>query len=183
MSFLQTLRDVATGTLNEDALQSIQGQNTDDNIDEYEKDEKFMQECTADTMALMIQGMILGESADELDEAVKNAVLTLQDYFVGQGMIDEAATVTISNPKLNVVHLNKQAQIKRLSTIITLKMGRKANHKAYKKYKIGQKIKKTNMEELRRVYGAKAERLAKKLWQRTSKSGKVAAVVEKNTKK
>ena len=131
----------------------------------------------------MIQGMILGETADELDESVKNAVLTLQDYFVGQGMISEAATVSISNPKINIVRMNKQAQIKRLTSIITLKMGRKANHKAYKKYKLGQKIKKTNMEELRKLYGAKAERLAKKLWARTKKSGKVAAVVDKNTPK
>ena len=134
-------------------------------------------------MAQMIQGMILGETADELDESVKNAVLTLQDYFVGQGMISEAATVSISNPKINIVRMNKQAQIKRLTSIITLKMGRKANHKAYKKYKLGQKIKKTNMEELRKLYGAKAERLAKKLWARTKKSGKVAAVVDKNTPK
>lgn len=182
-NFMEMLRGVASGRLDESALQSAAQTNTDDNIDEYEADTKFMQECTADCLGLMIQGMILGESADELDENVKNAILTLQDYFVGQGLIDEAATVSISNPKINVVHLNKQAQIKRLSTIITLKMGRKANHKAYKKYKLGQKIKKTNMEELRKLYGAKAERLAKKLWQRTQKSGKVAAVVDKNTKK
>ena len=69
-----------------------------------------------------------------------------------------------------------------MSTIITLKMGRKANHKAYKKYKLGQKIKKANMAELRRVFGEKAERLAKKLFQRTSQSGKVAAVVDKAKK-
>ncbi|MCM1531905.1 MAG: hypothetical protein NC114_06495 [Ruminococcus flavefaciens] len=186
MNLMETLRGIATGSLNEDALQSVQPDQTpvtDDDIAEYENDQAFMQECTADLMGLMIQGMILGESADELDEGVKNAVLTLQDYFVGQGLIDEAATVSISNPKINVVHLNKQAQIKRLSTIITLKMGRKAGHKAYKKYKLGQKIKKTNMEEMRRIYGAKAERLAKKLWQKTRKSGKVAAVVDKNTPK
>lgn len=186
MSFFDNLRQVSAGTLSESVLQSS-AQSADDVTDEdiamYENDTAFMQECTEDCMALMIQGMILGETADELDESVKNAVLTLQDYFIGQGMISEAATVSISNPKINIVRMNKQAQIKRLTSIITLKMGRKANHKAYKKYKLGQKIKKTNMEELRKLYGAKAERLAKKLWARTKKSGKVAAVVDKNTPK
>lgn len=182
MNFFQTIRGVATGSLNESALQNVQSATGNDDISEYENDEQFMQECTADLMAMMIQGMILGESADQLDQSVQGAVATLQDYFVGQGLIDEAATVRISNPKLNVFHLNKQAQINRMSTIITLKMGRKANHKAYKKYKLGQKIKKANMAELRRVFGEKAERLAKKLFQRTSQSGKVAAVVDKAKK-
>lgn len=185
MNFFGAIRGVATGTMNEDALQGVQFSDdvTNDDIGEYENDEQFMQECTADLMGTMIQDMLLGETFDQLDESVKNAVLTLQNYFVGQGLIDEAATVSLSNPKINVVRLNKQAQIKRLTTIITLKMGRKANHKAYKKYKLGQKIKKTNLEELRKVYGAKAERLAKKLYARIKKSGKVNAVIAQEKQK
>ena len=34
------------------------------------------------------------------------------------------------------------------------------------------------MEELRKLYGAKAERLAKKLWLKSAKSAKVKATVE-----
>ena len=154
----------------------------DEDLMEYEMDEDFMQECTAAIMPSLIQTMMMESvvDLDTLDENVKNAYVTLQNYFVQQGLISEAATVSISNPKINVVRLNKTAQIKRLTTIITLKMGRKNNHKAYKKYKLGQKIKKTNMEELRKIYGAKAERLAKKLWLKTRKNSKVATVVSSN---
>ena len=154
----------------------------DEDLAEYEMDEDFMQECTQALMPSLIQEMMLESviDPDSLDENVKNAYFTLQNYFVQQGLISEAATISISNPKINVVRLNKAAQIKRLKTIITLKMGRKANHKAYKKYKLGQKIKMVNREELDRVFGAKAERLAKKLWLKTKKNAKVATVVETN---
>lgn len=61
MNFFQTIRGVATGSLNESALQNVQSATGNDDISEYENDEQFMQECTADLMAMMIQGMILGE--------------------------------------------------------------------------------------------------------------------------
>lgn len=176
---LKTLRQYATGKINESTMQAANV--TDDDIAEYENDPKFMQECAAMCMPTMLS-MMMDESMNDvfasMDEATAAAFVAVQNYLVGQGVLSEAATVSISNPKLNVVHLNKQAQISRLTTILTLKMGRKANHKAYKKYKMGQKIKKENMEALRKLFGAKAERLAKKLWAKTRKNNKVAAVVE-----
>lgn len=176
---LKNLRDFARGTINETELR--RNLTTDADIEEYENDEAFMQECTDLCMPTMIQ-MMMNESMEDIfesmDEATAQAYITVQNYLIGQGIISEAASVHINNPKLNVVHLNKQAQIKRLTTIITLKMARKAGHKSYKKYKMGQKIKKVNMEEMRKLYGAKAERLAKKLWAKTRKSSKVAAVVD-----
>lgn len=187
MTLIESLRNYAAGKIDESTLQDAMTP-VDDDISEYEADEKFMQECYGDCAAAILQSMILenalmdDEELEGMDESVKQAFVTLQEYFVGQGMMDEAASVKISNPKINVVHLNKQAQINRLSTIITLKMGRKANHKAYKKYKMGQKIKKTNLEQLKKLYGAKAERLAKKLWAKTRKSGKVAAVVDQKSR-
>ena len=182
MNIIENLRGFMNGSISESALQS--GIITDDDIAEYENDQEFMQEATAACMPTMLQMMLMDETAESLDEAVVSAFLASQDYLIGQGLIDEAAAVHISNPKLNVVHLNKQAQINRLATILTLKMGRKNNHKAYKKYKLGQKIKKMNMAELRKLYGAKAERLAKKLWQKTQRSAKLATVVDskKNSK-
>ena len=176
MNLMENLRKYASGTINESALQSSSV--TDDDIAMYENDPEFMRECADACMPTMLQMMLMDESAETLDEAVVSAFLSTQDYLIGQGIISEAAAVHISNPKLNVVHLNKNAQINRLTTIITLKMGRKANHKAYKKYKLGQKIKKENMAELKKLYGAKAERLAKKLWAKTQKSAKVSAVVD-----
>lgn len=174
-NLLENLRAFAAGRLDESALQ--ESMNPDLGTD-FENDEEFMQECMGACIGTILLGEILGENADTLDEDVQKAVVTLQDYLVGQGMMSEAATVSVSNPKINVVRLNKQAQINRLTTIITLKMARKDNVKAYQKYKLGQKIKKTNMEDMRKRYGAKAERLAKKLWAKTKKSGKVAAVVD-----
>lgn len=177
MNFMENFRKFANGSISESVLQS--SIMTDDDISEYEADTEFMRECADVCMPTMLQMMLMDESAGSLDEAVIDAYLTAQDYLIGQGIISEAAAVHISNPKLNVVHLNKNAQINRLTTIITLKMGRKANHKAYKKYKLGQKIKKENMVELKRLFGQKAERLAKKLWAQTQKSAKVSAVVDR----
>lgn len=189
MSSLKQLREYGTGIISESAMRSAI--TTDDDIAEYENDEQFMQECTALCMPTFVQMMMdeaCGDMYDAMDEATREAFVTVQNYLVGQGIISEAATVSLNNPKINVVRLNKKAQINRLTTILTLKMGRKANHKAYKKYKLGQKIKKDNMETLRKIFGGKAERLAKKLWAKTRKNNKVAAVVDdkkpdKSTKK
>ena len=178
MSVLSSIRESMDSKVDETVLQNENVNDAD--LEEYLSDETFMQECMGACMPTMLQMMLMDESADALDENVKNAFVTVQDYLVGQGIISEASAVHINNPRINVVHLSKQAQINRLTSIITLKMGRKANHKAYKKYKLGQQIKKKNIEELRKLFGAKAERLAKKLWQKSQKSAKVNATVEAN---
>lgn len=173
---LSMFRKFGTGRIDESTMKANVNQDSDD-ISMYESDPQFMQESMAIALPIIIQGWLTEDSAEAMDENVKEAFITCQNYLAGQGLLSEAA-VSISNPKINVVRLNKNAQISRLTSILTLKMGRKANHKAYKKYKLGQKIKKANMEELRKIYGAKAERLAKKLWAQTKKNNKVAAVVE-----
>lgn len=175
MSVLSNIRNEMDGALDENVLQNETVSDAD--LDEYLSDEAFMQECMGACMPTMLQMMLMDESADTLDESVKEAFITVQDYLIGQGIITEASAVHINNPRINVVHLSKQAQINRLTSIITLKMGRKANHKAYKKYKLGQQIKKKNMEEMRKLYGAKAERLAKKIWAKSAKSAKVNSTV------
>ena len=180
MSNLSDLRKYAAGEMDEAALQA--GLVEDVDISEYENDAAFMESVEMMCMPTMLQMMILGESCENLDEDVAEAFQKVQNYLIGQGAISEAAAVHINNPKINVVHLNKQAQINRLSTIITLKMARNANHKSYRKYKIGQKIRKDNMAEMKKLYGPKADRLAKKLWARTAKNNKVAAVTEKAKK-
>lgn len=175
----RNLRDFAQGRINETCFK--EGcEPEDDSIEEYEKDEEFIQECMSFVVPAMLQNEFISENADELLEA---AYMGVQNYLIGQGMLSEAAAITVKNPKINVVRLNKNAQIRRLTTIITLKMARRDNIKPYQKYKLGQKIKKANMAEMMKRYGAKAERLAKKLWMKTQKSGKVAAVVEDTKKK
>lgn len=176
---LKNLRAFGRGQLSESALVSLSA--PDEGYD-FENDQTFMQECAAIALPLYLQ-TALTEGVETMDESTRDAFVKVQDYMVAQGTINEAATVRISNPKVNVVHLNRQAQIKRLTTIITLKMARKSKSKNYTKYKLGQKIKKSNMEEMRAKFGAKAERLAKKIWQQTQKNNKVAAVVEQSKAK
>lgn len=175
--FLSNLRAFAAGKLDESALMQTSSKDTYD----FEGDAEFMQECMTACAPMILQSMIMDESAEAMDEATKDAFLKVQSYMVGQGLISEASAPAI-NPKLNVVHLNKQAQLHRLSTILTLKMARKAKSKNFTKYKIGQKIKKTNMEEMRKRYGAQADRLAKKLYEQLKKNAKATAVVAEKKK-
>ena len=114
---------------------------------------------------------------DTLDEDTRNAFIRVQNYLVENGIMSEA-TVSINNPKVTFVRLNKEARKRRLTSIISLKMARKNKAKEYQKYKLGTKIKKENFAKIMQRYGAKAERLATKLIQQARK-GKVGAVVEK----
>lgn len=170
---IKSLRDFANGIIDESALNA----NDEADVLELENDEEFMQECMALCIGTILQSEIMDESAERLDEATRDAFIKVQEYMVGQGMLSESA-VTISNPKINVVHLNKEAQINRLRKILILKMARKDNSKNYKKYKLGQQLKKTNMFDMDKRYGNKAAILAKKLWAKTKKSGKITAVVD-----
>lgn len=174
MATFSELKAFATGKLSENALREMNKANDYD----FENDEAFMQECMGACLGTLLQMNIMDETADELDEDVRDAFITVQDYMITNGLMDEAASVPITNPKINVVRLNKQSQIKRLTTIIALKMARHDKMKAYKKYKLGQKIKKTNLADIMQRYQTKADRLAKKLWAQ-SKKGKPAAVVDK----
>lgn len=184
---LGNLRAFANGNLSESTLRENVADENGTSYD-YENDEEFLRECTEAALPLMTQMMIFDEAVsgidfDELDEDTRNAFYKVSDYMVGQGLISEAATPSLSNKKINIVRLNKQAQIHRLTSIITLKMARKANSKNYTKYKMGQKIKKTNMEEMRKKYGAKAERLSKKLYAKLQKSHKATAVTKEVAEK
>ena len=174
--FLKNLRAFANGQINESALHVEDTDGYD-----FENDEEFIQECMTACLPQMIQMELMDESADELDEDVKEAFLKVRDYFVGQGLMSEAA-ISINNPKVNYVRLNKQAQMKRLTSIISLKMARKDKIKAFSKYKLGQKIKKENMAIILQRYSNKAERIARKLMN-NMKHGKPSAVVESKKKK
>lgn len=174
--FLKNLRAFANGQINESALQVEDTEGYD-----FENDEEFIQECMTACLPQMIQMELMDESANELDEDVKEAFLKVRDYFVGQGLMSEAA-MSINNPKVTFVRMSRQAQIKRLTSIISLKMARKDKIKAFSKYKLGQKIKKENMAIILQRYSSRAERIARKLVN-SMKHGKPAAVVESKKKK
>lgn len=145
---------------------------------DFENDEEFMQECVAACLPSILQYEMMSESFDQLDESVREAFITVSDYLQGQGYLpmSEATTVTL-NQKTNVVHMGKNAMIQRLKSIVTLKMARKAGDRKYTKYKLGCKIKKDNMTEMKKKYGDKAERIAKKMYVQMSKNRKVSGAV------
>lgn len=169
---IKEMRDFVDGSIDEAALK--EGLTDETDIEEYLGDQNFMSECMDACLPIMVQTMMSDNIMAQLDEDVADAVVTLHDYFVGQGIMDEAS-VTVNN-RVNVTHLSKAAQIKRLTAIITLKMARRANHRAYKKYKIGQRIKKANRIEMDKIFGNRASKVAKKLWIATHKSGKAVTV-------
>ena len=172
---LKNLRAFATGNISESAFRA---EGTEADAYDFENDEVFMQECMNACLGTMLSMEILGESADAMDEATKDAFITVHNYLVGQGVISEAATVNLNNPKVTFVKMSRKAQMNRLTSIITLKMARKAGSPNFKKYKIGMKIKKENMAKMKEKYGKQAEKLAQKLMRSMSKRGKVAAVVD-----
>lgn len=172
---LSNLRKYAAGSINESTLRDNLAPDTGY---DFEADDQFMQECMGACLPTILQMELMDEAAAEaMDEDVKDAFVRVQNYLVENGLMDEASTVPITNPKITMVRMSKEAQKHRLTAIIALKMARKENSKAYKKYKLGQKIKKENFLQIMNKNGAKAERLAKKLLQK-AKKGKVGAVVE-----
>ena len=180
-NFLENLRAFARGELSESALSdSI----ADTQAYDFEGDEEFMQECFEACLPTLVQMELMDEDADQLDEDVRDAFNTIANYYVQQGVISEAAVPKITNTKINVVHLSRAAQLKRLTSIIVLKMARRANLPQFKKYKLGSKIKKENMAEMRKRYESSASKIAKKLMTKNRKSGKAVAVIsEKKHKK
>ena len=176
-NMLNAMREFAAGKINESVLRGKVNESVEEPGYDFENDELFMQECADACVPLIIEDMLMDESAlESLEEDVRDAFLRVKGYLVENGIMSEA-TVSLSNPKINVVRLNKAARKNRLTSIIALKMARKDNSNAYKKYKLGQRIKKENFATIMSKYGAKAERLANKLIMKTKK-GKVGAVVE-----
>ncbi len=173
---MSTLRGLAKGTISTSDARRAMNENYQPTAAEIAEDNEIIQECTDLGMGIILQGELL-DGGDQYDAAVNESCVELRDYLVGQGVINESS-ISITNPKMNYVRLNKQAQINRLKRIITLKLARKASRPAFKKYKIGMAMKRSNMDIMDKEFGQRAERLAKQAWQELSKKGKVKAKIE-----
>lgn len=174
------LKDYAAGRMSESAFRNAMNASDTD----FENNEEFLRECTASCMPTIIQMALMDESADVLDEDVREAFVKVQNYLIGQGLMSEAASVSVSNPKITVVRMSKDAQKRRLTTIIALKMARHDGLKAFTKYKLGIKIKKDNLAQIMQRYGDRASRIATKMMAKY-RGGKVGAVIDqkKNERK
>lgn len=172
---LTLMRQYVNNSLDENAVDALKDASRGFDLGDEELESEVMQECAEMGLSLILQSEILGESCEALEEATVDTYKRLAGYFVGQGYLSEAAAIP-TNPKINVVRLNKQATLKRLQTMYVLALGRRAGDKAFKKYKVACKMKKQYKGDLFKKYGAKAERMAKKHYQAT-KGGKVKAAV------
>lgn len=189
MSFnpMKDLRSYASGVIDESAFseniatQSSSGSDFGDAF--YGLDADFIQECIADAIPIVTSAEIMDEDAEYIETVVNEAVSRLSDYFMAQGLINEAPSVPTINKKLNVVHLNKEAQIKRLTKIFTLKLARHKGTAHYKKYKIGTNLRRANMEAMTKQFGSQAERMAKQAYAKLKNHPKSAVVISDQRKK
>lgn len=172
---LNALRQFVAGTLDESAINELKDAADGYDLDSEEVTDEEMQEAASIGMPLIIQGEVMGDICESLEEATETAYAHLSSYLVGQGYISEAAAMP-SNPKINYVRLNKQATLKRLEMLYVLYLARKNNDKNYKKYKLACALKKTNRDAMKKKYGTKAAAMAKKHYAAT-RGGKVKATV------
>ena len=181
---MESLREFARGNISQAELNEAYMTDRKDyealDTVAYEDDPEFVKECNEACLPTFLM-MDLMENAydidlDVMDEEVSDAFMKVHDYMVGQGLISEA-TMNINNPKVTFVKLSKKAQIQRLTTIITLKMARKNKDPKYKKYKVASLLKRRMREDMTNKYGARASKLATKLWQQNKKNRKLNSVV------
>ena len=180
---IEELRKIADGQLNESTLLSADAsqQNEAFELDGEELDEaaveKLLAECARSLAPMFLQHEILGESAiAALEEAVVDGYAQLENYLSAQGL-QEAAAPSI-NPRLNVVHLNRQALMNRYRAKMILALARRANSTEFKKYKMACAMKKENFKKMASKYGTQADRLTKQYFAKMKRSGKVSAVVD-----
>ena len=147
-------------------------------------DEEFISECISAAIPVVMSAEIMAEDAEVIEGIIAEASERIADYLAGQGIINEAgATKPVINNRLNVVHLNKEAQIARLTKIYTLKLGRMHGTNNYKKYKIGTMLRKTNMEAMVKQFGSQAARMAKQAYNKLKNNPKGAVVISDQRKK
>lgn len=171
---LSLMRQYVSGQLDETTVSMLADANNAFDLTDEEV-EDVMREGAELGMPLILQAEIMGDECDAMTEATITAFNELSSYFVGQGIMESAIP---TNPKINVVRLNKAAIMKKLKTMYTLLLARRAGSKEFKKYKLACGIKKANREIMDRKYGARAEKMAKQHYNAT-KGGKVQATVAK----
>ena len=174
---LKNLRAFAYGEIDESAFNEIQSADEPFDLE----DEEYITECMGVAIRLYIQSELFNESAEELNAAVNETYDRLQNYLIGQGMINEASVTVHKNS--NLVFLSPKAQIERLKKIHVLKLARAAKTNDYKKFKIGANLKKISMQKMLKQFGNKAEKLAKQTWNKVSHNAKVNATVSNAKKK
>lgn len=173
---LKNLRAFAYGEIDESVFNEIQ--DADEPFDL--EDEEFITECMGIATQLYIQSELFSESAEELNAAVNETYDRLQNYLIGQGMINEASVTVHKNS--NFVLLSPKAQLERLKKIHVLNLARAQKSNDYTKFKIGANLKKTSMMKMVKQFGNRAEKLAKKSWKKISSDAKTNASIAKAKK-
>lgn len=179
---IEELRAHVDGIIDESALLSADAasQNETFDLDGDELDEAAMEQLLAESARAMapmfLQYEILGEATiNAVENAAVSAYKELEGYLSAQGIQEAAAPVI--NPRMNVVHLNRQALMNRYRARMILTLARRANTSEFKKYKMAIAMKKENFQKMSAKYGSQADRLTKQYFARMKRNGKVSSVV------
>ena len=180
---IEELRRYADGVIDESTLLSADAasQNKEFELDSDELDEaaseQLLAECARSLAPSFLQLQILGEdTVAAVEEAAVDAYGQLESYLCANGL--QEASAPAINPRLNVVHLNRQALMNRYKAKMVLALARRANSTEFKKYKMACAMKKENFQKMATKYGSQADRLTKQYFAKMKRSGKVSAVVE-----
>lgn len=180
---IEELRRYADGIIDESALLSAdaaaQNKEFDLSSDEVDEaaEEQLMAECARSLAPSFLQLQILGEeTVAAVEEATVDAYAQLESYLSANGLSE--ATAPAINPRLNVVHLNRQALMNRYRAKMVLALARRANSTEFKKYKMACAMKKENFQKMAAKYGSQADRMTKQYFAKMKRSGKVSSVVE-----
>ena len=84
---LSALRGYVDGTLDESAIEELNSAAQGYDLDGEELTDVEMQEAAALGMPIILQGEIMGEQCEALEEATIEAYQKLESYLVGQGYL------------------------------------------------------------------------------------------------
>ena len=177
---MSSLRAFARGNIDSELLESSMV-DSDAQVEELENDQEFMDELMQECIGTILSMEILGEAADRIDAAIQEACDKTTEYLIAQGVLSEAAgakTVNYNDKKRSFMRLSLSDRLNWLRSMAVLTIARRKGDSAYKKFKLGQRIKKENMAKMVKKFGAAADKLAKKMIKKFKQpNGRVTTII------
>lgn len=167
----RTLLDLASGKIS--LAEAAERRQQNEIWDEEEFNETFS-EIAPFAVAIMMTEAAQETMINDLNEAMSEC----QDYLKGQGMMNENFILP-TNPRQNIMRLNRVSAIERLTRVFIISNARKAKSVHFKRYKIGMAMKKSSMAEMDKLYRSKSGRQALQAWNNLQKHGKLKNAAQK----
>lgn len=190
MSIIKSLRGFADGSIDESALAGAVNQESGE---DWTLNEKFMQECMSACLPVMTAMAIdedisgdpfdLSDDDDETGEYLVEAYVTLQNYLLGQGLLDEAAIAVPRNGnpaklKKSIMMLDKKARFNWFVSMISMRLAKAKNDSLFKKYSMVCKARRNYKENLLKKYKSQALPVAKRLYKDFLKKAKTQSTTK-----